>query len=305
MTIVKKNPALAIGVLYILGVLVTAIHLSRFAIYDLDLTKIRYVFAGGMCAFFLLLRIALAIFVVEHRFIRSTLKSAEEAVHQSLQGKWVFRILNRIASSRLAGFFFKGYTSRGLAQKLVQGVGVVGALFLFGAYFILLKTDGTGLRLNFDTLVAGLPFAIATLFMLQVVYIVSFYFRLTFQTAEPLHYLWQMVLALLVIIDIGLYSLVIHPLVKPAFGGGVVVQASLFASDADTSKLLDDATNIKFTSSTSSKVFIIHSSSEAYYVTSKYELNYSSRDLENMIEHDKVYRIQKRLLAGYETTVFK
>lgn len=58
MTIVKKNPALAIGVLYILGVLVTAIHLSRFAIYDLDLTKIRYVFAGGMCAFFLLLRIA-------------------------------------------------------------------------------------------------------------------------------------------------------------------------------------------------------------------------------------------------------
>jgi hypothetical protein len=52
MEMLKKNPALMVGVLYILGVLVTAIHLSRFAIYDLDLTKIRYIFAGALCCYF-------------------------------------------------------------------------------------------------------------------------------------------------------------------------------------------------------------------------------------------------------------
>lgn len=307
MDLIKKNPALAIGVLYVLGILVTAIHLNRFAISDLDLTKVRYIFAGAVCCYFLALRLVITALILDFRIIRSVSDEARHAVHNNLRDTWAFKIIDRVASLRFVGFFLRKLNSEGISNSIIELLSYAALFFIFGAFYFFLSIPSSPISTS-EILRAAwrhFPSCLVALFVVQLAYLAYFYFKRAMQSTEQLKNLWKVVFALLLLTDIGVYSFMFHPLVKPVFGGGVVSIVNLMPKDQASLALIKQTTGIKFTVNKSEAVYIVHSSDSAYYLTKQYELNYLSPKLSDMIIHERIYRVQKELISGYEIIGFK
>lgn len=304
---IKKNPALAAGAFYVLGVLVTAIHLSRFAIYDLDLTKVRYIFAGVVCCYFIVLRICITAFILDFRVIISTQGVASKAIYDNLKDTRVFKVVDRIASHRYSGFLFRKYSSERVTSTLIDGLYRAAFIFIFSVFFFLLSIPKSTITAGqiLKAIFGNFPFYLGALIAVQIIYLIYFYFKKAMQTTEQLKYIWRAVLILLLVTDVGVYAFIIHPLLKPVFGGGVVSIVRLIPKDQASSELIKQATGIEFNMGKSDSVFVVHTSDSAYYVTKQYELNYLSSDRETMIRHGQVYRIQNELISGYEIMGFK
>jgi uncharacterized Tic20 family protein len=307
METIKKNPALAFGALYILGVLVTAIHLSRFAIYDLDLTKIRYIFAGAVCSFYLVLRMLLTTIIVDFHVIRAVQKEAHEAVYKNLKDVLIFRIVDKISSVPILGSLLFSYTSKGTARSFIRILSFGALFFIFSTFlfFLSIPQSDAPFSHNLKAALSKFPFYLQILLGVQLAYLLYFYFKPAFQVTEQLKYLWKFVFVLLLLTDIAVYSIAIHPLVKPVFGGGVVAMVNFIPKDKDAADLLSSGAGIKVDNNRSETVLIVHMSDDAYYITTEYALNYLAPSSDEMIRHGKIYRIQKDLVSGYEIVGFR
>lgn len=304
---IKKNPALAVGALYVLGVLVTAVHLSRFAIYDLDLTKVRYIFAGAVFCYFIALRIIITAFILDFRIIISTQDTASKAIYDNLKDTRVFKLVDKVATHRYLQKVLWKTSSEQVASTLIDGLYRAAFIFIFSVFFFFLsipKLTITGEQI-LTAILGNFPFYLGALIAVQIIYLCYFYFKKAMQTTEQLKYIWRAVLVLLLVTDVGVYAFIVHPLLKPVFGGGVVSIVRLIPKDQASSELIKQATGIEFNTGKSDNVFIVHTSDSAYYVTKQYDLNYLSPDENKMIRHGQVYRIQNELISGYEIIGFK
>ena len=117
---IQKNLAISAATLYALGVIVTAIHLSRFGVFDLTLAKVTYLLAGGVCTFYVVIRLSIAVLLVNFKVFMTTIKDAEKTIHNELKEKIVFRALNVFCSLPVIRWFFKGFTSEGVAGSLIR-----------------------------------------------------------------------------------------------------------------------------------------------------------------------------------------
>lgn len=303
MDIDKSRAALLFGAFYVLGVLVTAIHLSRFGIYDFDLTKVRYIFAGVTCAFFLLLRIIVTVVIVDLKLIWRTSANVEDTVHTTLKDWLPFRILDSVAGwiARLpvVRHYVQPPTSRDVAKYVVLGFYAVVGAFLIFTYPILVDTRQLPPRPWLSAIIALKPHVPIVLLLPQFAYFLILPFRMAFQSAPLLRFVWNLVFALLLALDVGVYSEIVHPFVYPVFGGGEAPQVRLIPKDDAARNTIKQTTNLHFDNYNSTPVFLIQSSAANYCVTSKYRLNFFATYVGNMIEHDEIYCLKSDLISGY------
>lgn len=291
----KSNPALCAGLLYTLGVFITALHLNRFGISDLDLTRIRYVFAGAVFCYFLLLRVVAAAVVVDFRIVRRTHLVATKLTVRELRRSFLFKVIDEVSRVRLFGkALFGGYTSEASAAKLINTVSL-------GSVFILVAGFGLVLAIPKIDMAWSLyppPFLFAGLFGIELAYFIYFTFNRLMRAVPTLAVLWNCVFAILLLLDIWFYSLTIHPLVKPIFGGGVVTTSQIIPKDDASRRLLEGTGITRVSNGIASPLYILHSTEKSLYLTKEFKLDVFSRNAENLISHSRVIQISKDLVAG-------
>lgn len=255
--------------------------------------------------FYLFIRISITALVVDYRIILGIFKSGSDSIYRSLKTTFVFKTINRIVSSRPS--FFRGltiYSPENTARFLMLYLSLFALMFLVGIFFTFIKIPKS--TVSFRGFISHPPYFVISLVVTQATYIFVAYFKRPFYSTSLLRHLWKLVFACLIILDITVYSRLVHPLVKPGYGGGVVSSATLIARDSESADLIGNATGIRFKDGSSEPVFIIHISDDAFYFTTKYEHNFSSsHDYKDLIVTDKVSRVNKDRISGYVIQGFK
>ena len=293
----QKSVALLAGGVYVLGVLVTAIHLSRFAVFDLVLARVTYVFAGAVCAFYLLLRLSLAIAVVDLGVIRKVLSEAQQAIYHSLNQTRVFRLVDRIAGLPVLRWLLRAYTAEGVARHVVYLISLGAIALVLVMYLEVFDFSGTGLTIG---VAVTFPPVVAFLMLGEVAYVLWCYFLPTFRTTRPLLAFWIVVLSFLVAADVGFYALVFHPLVKPSFGGGNVYRVPLPTANLES---LKDLLGEPRAREQMMELILLHAAGESYYFTDRYERDYTSDRFDDIIQHGNILRIDRAELPAFRIGV--
>ena len=288
----QKTLAISGVTLYILGVIVTAIHLSRFGVFDVVLTKITYLLAGGVCALYLLIRVGSAVLLVDFRVVLSTLRYAQQMIHENLKDKILFRGMNFVFSRPLIRFLFGQFTSEGIATYLVRYIVLLAGMLVVVVFIGLF--DLRNLELTFNDAIA-FPEFIAFLILVQIGYIIWLYFYRVFKVTRLLRYFWNIIFSLLVVADIGFYGWALHPLVRPSFGGGAVYSVELFFRPDTPSAIQRFFEGESETMVVSA--YLIHSVPAASYLTTRYEYSYTA-SLGRIIDFGDVVRIQATAIAA-------
>jgi hypothetical protein len=295
MNTLKSNPALLVGALYTIGIFITALHLSRFGISDLDLTRIRYVFAGVVFCYFLVLRLAAAALILDYRLIRKTYLEATELTVRELRRSLIFKVIDEISKVPwIGGILFSGYTSEEVAAKLIKFV-------TLGSVFVLVAGFGLIIQMPEPPGVWNLyppPFLVVGLVGIELAYLIYLIFNRPMNSIPRLAGLWNCVLVLLLLVDIWFYALSIHPLVKPIFGGGVVTTSQVIPKDDDSRKILEGSGVIRVSNGIGSPLYILHSTDKSLYVTKQFRLNVFARSPKSFISHSRIIQISRDLLAG-------
>lgn len=291
----KSSPALLAGSLYTLGVFITALHLSRFGISELDLTRVRYVFTGAAFCYFLLLRIVAAALVLDFRIIRKTHSEATELAVRELRRSFVFRLIDESSSIPFLGkLVFGGYTSEASAAKLINLVTLGSVFVLVAGFFLILSVPIDDTRWRFSPS----SFLVSGLVGIELAYLIYLLFNRPMRSVPRLSGLWNCVLAILLLLDIWYYSLAIHPLVKPVFGGGVVTTSQVIPKDVASKKLLEDTGVIRASNGIGSPLYVLHSTDKSLYLAKRFKIDIFARDAVTFISHSRVIQISKDLLAG-------
>jgi hypothetical protein len=290
-----SNPAILAGSLYTLGVFITALHLSRFGISELDLTRVRYVFAGAGFCYFLLLRVVAAALVLDFRIIRKTSSEAAELALKELRRSFVFRVIDELSKiSFLGHFIFGRFTSEASAVKLIQLVTSGSVFVLVAGFSLILSVPSDDLKWRF----APSSFLVVGLVSIELAYLIYFLFNRPMSSVPRLTALWNCVLAILLLVDTWYYSLAIHPLVKPVFGGGVVTTSQIIPKDDASKKLLEATGVIRVSNGMGSPLYVLHSTDKSLYLALKFKLDVFARNADTFIKHSRVIQISKDLLAG-------
>lgn len=295
MNTLKSNPALLAGSLYTLGIFITALHLSRFGISDLDLTRVRYIFAGVAYCYFLVLRLVAAALILDFRLIRQTSLEATELTVKELRRSLIFKIIDEISKVPWIGDkLFAGYTSEAAAAKLIKSV-------TLGSVFVLVAGFGLILEMPRFPGVWDLyppPFLVVGLVGIELAYLIYLVFNRPMRSIPRLAGLWNCVLVLLLLVDIWFYALTIHPLVKPIFGGGVVTTSQIIPKDDDSKKVLEGSGVIRVSNGIGSPLYILHSTDKSLYVAKQFKLHVFARGPKSFISHSRIIQISRDLLAG-------
>ena len=288
---IQKNAAFLAGAFYALGILVTAIHLSRFAVFDLILTKVTYVLAGAVCVFYLILRFSVAVLIVDYAAIHRVISHAQSVIQQRLSLMMVFRFMNAAVRFSLHGRIFDDSTAESVARALMYLIAFAAVGFVFFAYSSVFDFEEIDLTLQ---QVADFPPVVAYLLFGQIAYVLWCYFLPVFKPVPLLFRFWMAVFVFLLAADIAFYSLAFHPLVKPSFGGGNVYTVHVPPGTDVIPKTL--------VGSTSGKMILVHAADDAYYLTASYELDYARPTLREIVQHSDIIRVDREKLPVLKIT---
>ena len=283
----QKSTALAVAVMYTLGVIVTATHLSRFGVFDLELAKVAYLLAGGVCLFYLLVRLGLAVFIIDFKVILTAIAGAEHAIHQNLSDTRPFKLLAAASSWPILKTLIGHFGPQRIADQIIKLILLVTLGLIVYVYLTLFELSK--IDISWQEAAEIRPF-VAGLLFIQLAYIIWLYFFRSFKATKLLRWFWNFAFAFFLIADIGFYSLVLHPLVKSSFGGGNVRPVAVFVGEQNQS--LRNFLGITAVPD-SGQFYLLHTAGSAYYLTDTFELDYGAQVLEKIVVPASVTRVDK------------
>ena len=281
----QKNATFMAGAFYVLGVLVTSIHISRFAVFDLDLAKLNYALAGAVCFLYLLLKFIIAVLIVDRAFIRRMIVDAQLAVQERLERMVIFRLINWIMQWKIIRFFVHRFTAESIARQLISLVVVLTAVFIILVYSTIFSSEKINITIHNLNDFGNFPPFIALLFGGQIAYILWCYLLPVFKSSRSIFRFWMAALLFLLAADVTFYSLALYPLVKPSFGGGSVYAVTL---PQESKGILENFAKLE-----SNKITLVHVAGEAYYLTESYNIDYTN-SLWDIIQYKSVIRVDRK-----------
>jgi hypothetical protein len=286
----RNSALLAVAVLYVLGAVVTAVHLGRLGIREVSAVKVNYLFCGAVCAVYLALRISIALGLAEVHRVAAVLRDAADEVLSSLRSRLPERL-----QGGLPALWWK---RRGASMLSAQTTMLMGALVMYLAIpLVAVLTRVVDLR---DTGVEfrwlGVP-VMATVFLLlyQGFMVLVFFLRRPLQRTRPMRCFWQLLLAMVLLADVANYALFVHPIIRPAFGGGRATAVRLLLKEADLAAAFGD---IGAAVQPGLKAYLLYETGDALYVTPTHRVNYSSERISGALEHGAITRIPKDALLA-------
>jgi hypothetical protein len=294
---------LLLGGAYIIGFVVSSIHLSRFGVYDLAIAKISYISSGMVCLGFLAVQVAFALALVNHKLIFRHMSSTRGAIHAALKQLGVSRQLDRFlrwverrTRSKLIPALLQNYTSEGLSIQAFNLIILTVAGLLLFASSKLFDLRALGMGFSIGREVAAVTKVFLTLLTASVAWL---WLSPAFRPQRSLRFLWRLVFGVLLVWHVAFYSAVLHPILRPAFGGGAPYKIRLEPKNVESESVVLRLLEWEHVDVREKSLYLVHESPDFYYLTDEYQKRYGAKYLPDVLQYGKLIRLDKSLVAGY------